>query len=286
MGAFAQAENSNEVLTKKGFKILPEAGDIALGVDAAPFLNYAGNFLNGATTNTAPTFGSQGFGIYGKYFLDNDVAVRARLNVHTGRTVYKQTVADDYKTALPEYAGQSPTTVDVMTAGSTAVSLAVGYEMRRGYRRLQGFYGAEFACSFSTSNDAYEWGNPLSEGNQAPTWHNFSTNATSTAGTRTTLVNNGKTFGVGVNGFVGVEYFVASKISVGGQLLLGITGSNTGQTETTTESWDTGTASVIERTVRSRNASTSTAPDHPSVPSGNFAFRTVNTGAIFVMFHF
>ena len=38
--------------SKKGEAYLPEAGDWALGFDANPFLNYAGNMFNGSLNNT------------------------------------------------------------------------------------------------------------------------------------------------------------------------------------------------------------------------------------------
>ena len=50
-GAFAQ-----DLTSKKGEPILPEAGDWAIGIDATPFLNYAGNFFGKTTNNNAPTF--------------------------------------------------------------------------------------------------------------------------------------------------------------------------------------------------------------------------------------
>ncbi|MCB0380481.1 MAG: hypothetical protein KDD24_04440 [Flavobacteriales bacterium] len=37
--------------SKKGEAYLPEAGDWAIGIDANPFLNYAGNLFNGNTGN-------------------------------------------------------------------------------------------------------------------------------------------------------------------------------------------------------------------------------------------
>jgi hypothetical protein len=48
----------------------------------------------------------------------------------------------------------------------------------------------------------------------------------------------GGTFGLGVRGFVGVEYFFAPKISIGGELGWGISYMSTGEGEETYEFYD------------------------------------------------
>ena len=47
--AFAQ-----DLTSKRGEPILPEAGDYMIGIDANPFLNYIGRL--GSSANVAPTF--------------------------------------------------------------------------------------------------------------------------------------------------------------------------------------------------------------------------------------
>ena len=47
--AFAQ-----DLTSKKGEPILPEAGDWGISTDATPFLNYAGNFFGKSAFNSAP----------------------------------------------------------------------------------------------------------------------------------------------------------------------------------------------------------------------------------------
>ena len=57
-------------VSKKGIPILPEQGDWAIGVDAAPFFIYAGNMLNGNAFNANPNFNfTSGTNLYGKYFV-------------------------------------------------------------------------------------------------------------------------------------------------------------------------------------------------------------------------
>lgn len=68
-------ENSDILLSKKGNVILPQAGDIALGFNAIPLLDYALNFAN-IMNNTGQTAQHPGYVsgfnqiIVGKYFLE------------------------------------------------------------------------------------------------------------------------------------------------------------------------------------------------------------------------
>jgi len=64
--AFAQ-----DLTSKKGEPILPEAGDWAIGIDATPFLNYAGQLLS-TSGSSAPTwnFLNGNNTIIGKMFKD------------------------------------------------------------------------------------------------------------------------------------------------------------------------------------------------------------------------
>ncbi len=281
---FAQTTPTTEVvqsvpLTQKGFKILPEKGDFALGIDASPFLKFVGNMFNGTLDQNSPSFdGARSplldkITIYGKYFLENDRAVRARLTVNSGYDVHKGTVIDDYAATQPGYNGQ--TGIDVWKASSTGVALSAGYEFRRGYRRLQGFYGGEFGLAFSSGGkDAYTYANAITSANQTPTTSDFNGGSIA-AVARTTEVNYGNSFGLMLNGFVGVEYFVASKLSIGGELGLSFNGWNRWQDETTYEYWSTTEGQRKENTVRSLDGTT-----------GGFHFQTLPTGSIFVMFHF
>ena len=75
---FAGAAMSQDVYTNKnGEAVLPAADDWAIGFDAAPFLNYAGNLLNsGATSPTADWTDASTMDITGKMFVDANTAYR------------------------------------------------------------------------------------------------------------------------------------------------------------------------------------------------------------------
>ena len=257
-----ESEREKGTFTKSDRQILPQAGDFAIGVDAAPFFNYAGNMFNGNAGNSSPVFG--GITIYGKYFLENNRALRVRLLLDFSSETEKANVANNTSTAV------GATVEDSWKSSTSAIQLNVGYEIRRGYGRLQGFYGGEVGLGFESWKDTYEYGNAYSTTNPNPTSTNFNGNAIGGARILTDKVNGGFNAGLGV--FTGVEYFVAPKLSIGAEVGLGLGFASNGKTKLTTEAWN-GTA--IERTNTDGFAG-----------AGNFNFSTRTGGNIFVLFHF
>ncbi|NQT78499.1 MAG: hypothetical protein HQ565_12345, partial [Bacteroidetes bacterium] len=73
------------------------------------------------------------------------------------------------------------------------------------------------------------------------TWWDFNTQTIMPPGPRTLKEKAGMEFGLGVRAFVGVEYFFAPKISLGGELGWGIGFLSQGKGSVETEKWD-GTA--------------------------------------------
>jgi hypothetical protein len=78
--------------------------------------------------------------------------------------------------------------------------LTAGYgkEWRKGKTRLQGFYGADAMLNINSSTDK------------------------TVVGAVTTTVKSGLNFGVGARGFIGAEYFIFPKISMGAQYSYGL----------------------------------------------------------------
>ncbi len=242
VGAFAQeATESNVPLTKNGYKILPEKGDFAIGIDAAPFFEYFGNMFNGTQANGSPTFGD--FTLSGQYFLEDNRSVRATLRLNFGSDIMKETVQDDFAASQPGYNGQN--VVDVWKFKDNEIDLALGYVFHRGYRRLQGYYGGEVNFSFASNKQVYTWANPMTASNQAPT-SGFGVNPAD----RPTSIKDGNVFAFGIGAFAGVEYFFAPKMSVGGEFNLSLNMFNRWQGETTTETFDTSEGVVKENTTR------------------------------------
>ncbi|MDR0541527.1 MAG: hypothetical protein LBH19_04865, partial [Dysgonamonadaceae bacterium] len=155
-------ERSKGITTKNGTQILPVAGDFAIGVDATPFLDYAGKLLSESGSD-APTFGfgNDGITIYGKYFLAPDRAIRAKLLLDLASTT-THSVAQEIGTSGPV----ADKYVDnIFKNGRTEIRLNGGYEFRRGYGRLQGFYGAEVGLAYLSTSQSNEYGNALSSNN-------------------------------------------------------------------------------------------------------------------------
>ena len=265
--------------SRRGVALLPKAGDFALGIEASPMLTYLGGFLSSSGA-TAPTFDGVNQTIYGKYFLNNDRAIRARLSLYTYNRMNKSVVPNDWELANNPLNAEA-TVIDVRHLSSVKVDLGVGYEFRRGHGRVQGFYGGEVTLGYNGGEkEKYDWANPMTEVNQTPSrtnsWTTGSTNSVTNTASRTLEYNPGKTISAGLGGFVGVEYFFAPQISLGGELGLGVKFSMTGQNETTTESWNASANNLQTQTLRSGRW---TAQD-----------LTLNTmasgGRIFLMFHF
>lgn len=266
MGMVAMATAQEEQPAAQ--KYLPEAGDFALGVNANPFLEYVGGFFSDAGAN-APTFsGLQGQGIYAKYFLEDNRAIRAKLLLDIYTSSNKQSVQDD--AAIGTTPGA--TAIDTRKNGVTNVNLALGYEFRRGRGRIQGFYGGELSVGLGKNSTTYEYGNPMTAANPSPTtYSNFSNDPSN----RTLENNGGLNFTFGLGGFVGVEYFVANQLSLGGEFTLGLAASTRGQDEITKQRVEGG--EVREFSTRERSG---------YQVSNSFGVRTVAVGSIFLIFHF
>jgi hypothetical protein len=244
--AFAQ-----DLTSKKGEPILPEAGDWAISADATPFLNYLGKAFSGS--NSAPTMNFLGNNsvIMGKYFKDEKTAYRVGLNIGFNSQSASNLVNQDQQVVA---AGAAPVKVtDKTSVGTTGIGLTAGIEKRKGKTRLQGYYGAEAGIYLGSQHQKNTYGNSFAGTGTAAgtdvtptstTWGTGSTSVSSTGAvsSRTTDWKSGTTFQFGVRGFVGVEYFILPKMSLGGEFGWGIGISTTGAGQTTTEAIYTGTS--------------------------------------------
>jgi len=237
--AFAQ-----DLVNSKGEKYLPEAGDWAISVNAAPFLQYVGQFLS-AGPNPAPGFNyiTNNQTIVGKMFIDATSAYRGIVRIgYTSQSVTDQIIEANTTNTYPA----SPTMVnDKMSMHNMNVALGAGKEWRRGHGRLQGYYGADAMLGISSSGSSYTYGNALSTGaTGVPVNTTYTTNfgsniigVTDPYGNAARVLSSGNpmTFSFGVRGFIGAEYFIIPKISIGGEFGWGLGFTSTGKTETKVE---------------------------------------------------
>ena len=225
---------AQDLVSKKGFKILPETGDYSLGIDARPFLYYAGNIFNGNVTNASPDFDFTApypMIITGKYFITDKIAYRGVFRLGMNSITDKNYVQQD---------GQSDplvTVEDKYTYSSTDIALGGGIEYRRGHGRVQGYYGGMAMLTFGSDKYTYKYGNAHSSTNVNPTRTNFGRNSVG-GGTWVLEDINGSTFGFNVFGFIGVEYYVAPKLSISGEFSYGFGFQSKGNGKYKLQSWD------------------------------------------------
>lgn len=247
--AFAQ----DGLTSKKGEPILPEAGDWAIGIDATPFLNYAGNFFGKNNANTAPTWNFQSWNsmILGKYFVEEKKAYRAGIRLGFGNNTVREMVADRSKApaTLTVFPTADPMVENTWKRSQRNIGLTGGLEIRKGKTRLQGYYGGEIGLYLAGGKDKFTYGNALNPNNTPAV---VVTNDDAFVGAnninaappiqgvigsaRATEIKWGSTFGFGLRGFIGAEYFILPKMAIGGEFGWGLMFSSTGKSKTTWES--------------------------------------------------
>jgi hypothetical protein len=232
--------------SKKGETVLPEKGDWAIGVDASPFLVYVGNIFNKNNT-AAPTW--QGYtgnlSLVGKMFKDDKTAYRAVLSVIKGNDYRSAEVTKAMAMPNPDlnFGDKRPLVKDTWSSSTTGLVVGGGIEKRKGKGRLQGFYGGEALISLQAkTTNKYTYGNALTQnptGDQPdvnPGDATYSTNfngnlasgtdiLTQNAAVTSARILNSKqngSFGLGVRGFIGAEYFFMPKMSIGGEFGWGL----------------------------------------------------------------
>lgn len=226
--AFASTSFAQDLTSKKGETMLPEAEDWSIGFDAAPWLTYAGQFLGASNTSPTAQFTTPDLSITGKYFVDANTAYRARFRIGMGGT----STTNFTDTSLVVNGGlgkpenQGSYIEDVVKTSYRQITLGGGIEKRRGNTRIQGVYGGELLFSMGGSKSSNEYG--LAMDTVTSKYSNVGTN-------RTIETKNGSTFGVTVRGFIGVEIFVFPKVSIGAEYGWGLGFSSTGETEQTIE---------------------------------------------------
>ena len=284
VGFVSMAQNVDEVnnaayVSKRGVYLLPQAGDFAIGIDVDPFLTYLGSFFSNYG-NTAPDLSSQT--IYGKYFLDDNRAVRAKLMLGLFNAVNKGFVLDN--AAFVSNPATDRTVVDIERTSGSEVLLQAGYEFRRGNGRVQGFYGGEIVLGYGGGKVKYDYGNRMTAEVKAPLTYDFySSSSPQASDYRPTEIKLGKTFLAGLGAFAGVEYFFAPQLSLGCELGLGFVFENTGQNKATIEEWN---YVADRREVNSTKNQSGDSWSNYGTNARNLGGGTYTTANLFLLFHF
>ncbi len=248
--ASATGSSSLSLKSKRGYEILPQAGDWAIGISASGTLNYVGNLFNGNTGNfangifeytNAPSLlnYTDGMNFFGKKFITSNSAYRVRVNILANSNSEQYAVIKDEVTPDINYPAYVE---DVYKYSQTGVTLGLGKELRRGSHRIQGVYGAEALLGFYKSSENYTYGNDMNLNFPSPTDAFGGTNN----GERMTNFKSGTMIFAGVRGFLGAEYFFAPKMSIGGEFGYTLGYANQGTSTNTYERYDALTNSVVE----------------------------------------
>ncbi len=226
--AFAQGLTS-----KKGEPFMPETDDWAISFDVDPIFNWVGNIFSNGNSNTPGVgFLNGNQTIIGKKYTSPTDAMRVVVRLGLTSQNDKQNVDQDLTVPVP-FPTVGPQVEDSRKMSNTTIGIGVGKEMRRGKTRLQGFYGADAMLWFSGNKTKYEYGNAITATSQTPTTYNFGNN-TGTEGpagefSRVLESKGGTTIGIGVRGFIGVDYFIFPKIAIGAEYGWGIGFQTTGK---------------------------------------------------------
>jgi hypothetical protein len=248
--------NGQDLTSKKGFTILPEADDYVIGFDAVPvvdfFLNVSKIMNNTGSTSQHPGYVS-GFNqvLVGKYFLEDTKAIRGKLAINAGTVTTKTFFDDPFDvTANPTDPTKWDEIVDIHKVGASNIILGGGLEFRRGHNRVQGFYGGEAFLGFMSNSVHNTW---------AVTMNTESVTNGYTNGNGSALIGrvidqkSGTKISLGLRGFAGIEYFFAPKISIAAEFGWGF-GMVTGpRGSATIETWNVANTTAETETNKGAN---------------------------------
>ena len=202
--------NAQDFKSKRGENFMPEAGDWAISFQAAPFLNYVGKILGGNASSPASDSPEKN-SFVGKKFITDKTANRIVFNFGFGSTD-----SASAPTTVPASVTGWLSTIpagfaDTYQNSSFDLNVGLGKEWRRGSTRLQGYYGADAMIGVSSS-----------------TW---TASNSSTPGQYT--YTDGMSINLGAMGFLGAEYFILPKMSIGAQYNYGLKIKSQGASKTT-----------------------------------------------------
>ena len=269
---------------------LPEAGDFAISVSANPFINFVGNIFNNTVNQAIGTFGGDPYdvvdinqpapavSIAGEYMLTDELGLRVNLGwIHDANT-QNDYVPDDAELKNNPLSGKKLTDSFITRRSGGSFSAAIEY--RVGKRRVQGVFSAGLMYAFSYDRTKYTYGNAITEINQNPSaafQHSEVAQVPDGFSSMRYLskFNDSPSNYAGLILSAGIEWFVAPKVSIGGEVNISALYNWTKATYYTGEGFNT-ISNAVE---------TWTELESPS--SHGFSFGTGNIGSnLSVTFYF
>jgi len=262
---FALSTGFAQEKEKKDFsEILPQRGDIALGLDMANFIKTINNSITHAwTDNTVIAFRSD---FFGKYFLTDRGAIRARLGIGINNSTDRIFVRDDnawFSNPMTNDLLLEKQTVDVRKMRNTTLELGIGYECRRSLWRVQGYLGGEIFGGVNLHRVYFEYGNPMTDANPTPTtapeytqalppfptWFSIPQGVRLPYGDRP-LDAKANTWFVGAAVIIGADFFICRNLSIGAEFDLQGIYSHTSEISAKTETWLLNQAYIAEEPIK------------------------------------
>ncbi len=254
--------------SKNGTPILPEAGEWSIGFDAVPVLNTIGGVFHENTNSSTGVdyVSNNNMTLVGKMVVDENTAYRAKLALNFG----SNTVTADAN--APGF--DSLTTPSEVKTSNMDITIGAGIQKWRGKGRVRGYYGAEAMIGFGGGTDVeHTFLKPIT--------------ALDVNSVQVNEVNGGSVFGIGVNGFIGVEYFFGPKMSLAAEYTWGLALTSTGEAETTTTFVENVSGTDVVKSQTTKGGKTSEF----NVGVGNTVTPNVNnsstgSGSIVLSFYF
>jgi len=214
----------------------------------------------------------------GKMYKDETTAYRAKVRIGFGSTTNKHVSDTSTSTLTGEFTDEMGTSYFNLTLGG-------GIEKRRGNTRIQGFYGGEILFAIGSSSESYTYADAGSGSSTAatpnlhdPTYWDFDNAADAVGGERVLERANGSTMTLSLRGFIGVEWFLAPKVSVAAEYGWGLAMNSTGDGEEDTEEYAIATGGTTETLINRK---------HTTGGNSSFGIDTDNNGGVItIMFHF
>ena len=230
----------------------PKKGDFAITVGAEPVINFVGNMFNGNTDNSLSGIGGS---LAGKYFFGDRFAITAGIGINNSKSTNLEyhPKDEDYK----EIIGKD-------TKGDKHFSLNLGtqYYFRPG-KRVQPFIGANIYCGRISEN----YNNSKEYDAEWYTSNNYKFEIYDAYSKTSTPVN---TFGVLAN--LGIEIFIAKKVSISAAYDLGVQTS----TYKSISKYDTDDRDVTNEQIDTKNYNKITKKETTfatGLMNGNIAFN-------------
>lgn len=217
--------------------LFPKQGQFSIGMDMANVIQFIGNSFssNGTQTPNYSMVAPSSTGvtitptIYGRYFLSDLTAVRARLGVGIDNSTTRAFVYDDVANIGNPFNDDFFTyekTVDEWKQRNNSYELGIGIEKRKNLWRIQGYAGVELFGSFAYNRSYYTYGNTMNAVNQTPTTSDFN-GSENPESLRPLEINGGNIINYGGGLYAGADFFITKSISIGAEFNLFFFASHT-----------------------------------------------------------